>query len=228
MEKKGISQEWLKAFACVTMLIDHVGAVFYPRELLLRVIGRLAFPIYCFLMAEGVYYTRNPKKYALRLFVGLLLSEIPFDIGLFGGITSEHQSVMFTLLIGFVAIELIEMAENQLLKLIVAGAAFALAQVLDTDYGGFGVALIVLLSQSRGQKWLQAIVIAVVSYMMNSFKLPVFGYYIPIEMFAVLAMVPIAFYDGKKSTSSAWIQTGFYLFYPVHLAVIMAVRLIWF
>ena len=83
MKRYGLSQEGLKLVACVTMLMDHIGAVLLPQYLFLRYIGRIAFPIYCFLLAEGVHYTNNPKKYCLRLGVGTMLSEIPFDLALF-------------------------------------------------------------------------------------------------------------------------------------------------
>ena len=92
MRKHGLSQEGLKLLACVTMLIDHIGATLVLRMLqtmsvrneqyyllvgiyyTMRIIGRVAFPIYCFLLVEGAYHTRNPKKYGMRLFVGMLLS----------------------------------------------------------------------------------------------------------------------------------------------------------
>lgn len=224
MEKRGISQEGLKAIACLTMLIDHVGAVFFPTYLWLRVIGRIAFPIYCFLMAEGAHYTRNPGKYALRLFIGLLLSELPFDFGLKGYFTMKNQSVMFTLLLGFAAIEAIQYLKNDFLKLAASAAAIAAGQYLHTDYGGYGVALIILMSQCRGSLVGQTGVLLLVAWAMNSIRMKVFDWRIPIEMFAVLAMIPIGFYSGKKQTSHPAVQWGFYLFYPVHLAIIAVVR----
>ena len=98
MEKCGLSQESLKLIACITMLLDHIGATLVLRMVqgmpmpndqyrqlvgiyyAFRIIGRIAFPIFCFLLVEGAYRTRNPKKYGLRLFIGMLLSEIPFDL----------------------------------------------------------------------------------------------------------------------------------------------------
>lgn len=106
MERKGLSQEGLKLIACLTMLIDHIGAVFVPGYYLyysMRIIGRIAFPIYCFLLAEGFHYTRSPGKYALRLTIGMVLSEIPFDLALEGRLTLAYQSVMVTLLLGLLA-----------------------------------------------------------------------------------------------------------------------------
>ena len=107
MNKKIFSQEGLKILACVTMLLDHIGAVFMPSYAnyslyyALRIVGRLAFPIYCFLLAEGVAHTKNPVKYGLRLLLGVFLAEVPFDLAFSGGIDWGSQSVMVTLILGF-------------------------------------------------------------------------------------------------------------------------------
>ena len=140
MNNKSLSQEGLKLIACVTMLIDHVGAVFFPQNLWLRVIGRLAFPIYCFLLAEGSRYTRNPAKYALRLFIGLLLAEIPFDLALYGQISWAHQSVMFTLLLAFFLAHAMKKLPLWGKLLVVIPFYFA-AELLHTDYGGLGIVM---------------------------------------------------------------------------------------
>lgn len=223
MEKKGLSQETLKVIACVTMLLDHVGAMFV-RGYMLRIIGRIAFPIFCFLMAEGAYYTKNPKKYAFRLFVGMLLSEIPFDLAFQRRLTWSSQSVMVTLLLGFLAVEAIQNTDSNLLKLLTVSVGFGLGQLLETDYGGYGVLLIVLFSQTRGSWWLQTVLVAMFAWMMNSMPVQVLGIKIPIEMFAVLAMVPIGLYSGQKRSGSRVVQWSFYLFYPVHLTVLVVIR----
>lgn len=225
VEKKGLSQEALKAIACITMLLDHIGATMV-RGYTLRIIGRIAFPIFCFLMAEGAYHTKNPKKYCIRLVIGMLLSEIPFDLAFQLKPTWKYQSVMVTLLLGFVAVEIIQNAKYNIVKLLAVGGGFALAEWANTDYGGFGVLLVVLFSQTRGKLWLQTVMVAMFAWMMNSVRIPVFGLSIPIEMFAVFAMIPIALYSGRKSTSSKVVQWGFYLFYPVHLTALVFVRML--
>lgn len=223
MEKKGLSQETLKVIACMTMLLDHVGAMFV-RGYTLRIIGRIAFPIFCFLMAEGAYYTKNPRKYALRLLIGALLSEIPFDLAFQRGLTWRSQSVMVTLLLGFLAVEAIQNTQNNLLKLLAVSAGFALGQLLQTDYGGYGVLLIVLFSQARRKWWLQTVLVAMFAWMMDSVLVQVLGMRIPIEMFALLAMLPIGCYSGRKRSDSKVLQWAFYLFYPVHLTVLVVIR----
>lgn len=211
--------------ACVTMLLDHIGATMVPGYPL-RIIGRIAFPIYCFLMAEGAHYTKNPNKYMLRLLIGLLLSELPFDLAFRFKPTWEYQSVMVTLLVGFLVVEVIQNSKWDITKLLIVCAGFIFAEWANTDYGGYGVLLVVLFHQTRGKLWLQTIMVAMFAWMMNSFRIRIFGIKIPIEMFAVLAMIPIALYSGKKATSNKAIQWGFYLFYPVHLTVLVFVRML--
>lgn len=225
MRERGLSQEALKGIACLTMLLDHIGATMV-QGYTLRIIGRIAFPIFCFLMAEGAFYTKNPYQYGLRLVIGMLLSEIPFDLALRGNLTWAYQSVMVTLLLGFLTVEITQHSRLDIIKLLAVAGGFALAEWANTDYGGYGVLLIVLFSQTRGKLWLQTVMVAMFAWMMNSIRIPVFGYMIPIEMFAVFAMIPIALYSGKKATSNRGVQWGFYLFYPFHLTALLFIKMI--
>lgn len=207
------------------MLLDHIGATMV-QGYALRIIGRIAFPIFCFLMAEGTFYTKNPRKYGLRLMIGALLSEIPFDLAFRGKLTWEYQNVMLTLFLGFLTVEIIQRTEFDIVKVLAVSGGFALAEWANTDYGGFGVLLVVLFSQTRGKLWFQTIMVAMFSWMINSLKIPVLGILVPIEMFAIFAMIPIALYSGRKVTSNRAVQWGFYLFYPVHLMILVLVRIL--
>lgn len=225
MAKKGISQEVLKLIACVAMLLDHIGAVLIPGNGL-RIIGRLAFPIYCFLLVEGVAHTHDLKKYGQRLLLGALLSEVPFDYLFYGGINWQHQSVMLTLLIGFL---MIVWARKRRLYLLPFCICFFAAEFLCTDYGGFGIAVIAVFmvtAEKNYEKLLQVIGMVLIFWAMDSYRVAVFGMRIPIQMFALLAMLPISFYSGRKLTRSRAVQWSFYLFYPVHLAVLFLISLL--
>ena len=239
VKKSGLSQEMLKIIACLTMLVDHVGATvvieFYTRTASLwlyylywgmRIVGRVAFPIYCFLLAEGAHYTRNPKKYALRLFIGVLLAELPFDAAFCDGWTWEHQSVMITLLLGFAALEGMGKCKNPLLKMLIVVPFALAAEWMKTDYGGYGVAMIALFGLTRempDRTGVQLAGLALIACALDSATFPIAGIKVPIELFAVFAMIPISWYSGKKSSGSRMIQTGFYLFYPVHLALLAVI-----
>lgn len=239
MKRPVLSQETLKTIACVTMLIDHVGATvvermfvrapslwLYSLYYIMRIIGRAAFPIYCFLLAEGAHYTHNPRNYALRLFAGVLLSELPFDFGLFGGWTWAYQSVMVTMLLGFGMLELMKKCPNFWMKLL-AVVPFALAaEWMKTDYGGYGVVMIALFGLTRGLpccRQVQFAGMAALCLAMDSALVPIGPVRIPVELFALFAMIPIAQYSGRKATSNRAVQWGFYLFYPVHLTVLAVI-----
>ncbi len=219
MKGKVFSQESLKILACITMLIDHVGATIIP-DMNLRIIGRLAFPIYCFLLVEGIRHTRNVKKYALRLLIGALLSEIPFDLLFFGRITWAHQSVMATLLLGMTAV-IWERRKNYWLAFPVC---FLAAEFLNTDYGGWGVALICMFAITEElpyRNWIQLAGMSLIFWLMDSYVLTVGGVRIPIQFFGLPALIPIWLYSGKKLSRNRAAQWAFYLIYPVHLTVLL-------
>ena len=228
IKNRGLSQEGLKLIACLCMLVDHIGAVFLPYHFL-RIIGRLAFPIYCFFLAEGAHYTKNPRKYALRLGVGVLLSELPYDILFYGTFTMQDQSVMLTLFIGFVMALCMQRVKQPLLQLILAVPFAFAAEWLHTDYGGLGVGLIALFVLTRDMPYrlpIQAVAMAAICYLMNSYSISVLGVQVPVQMFAVFSLVPIGLYCGRKVSHSRVVQWAFYLFYPAHLLVLYIVWLL--
>ena len=212
----GLSQEWLKVIACVTMLMDHIGAAFFPWALWWRIVGRMAFPIYCFLLAEGMARTRDVKGYGKRLAMGAVLAEIPFDLLFFGGLTLAHQSVMVTLLIGyFMVLWMRRFPRWKLLALCLCALA---AEMLCSDYGALGVMIIGLFVLTRDMEHhllFQTLGLLVLNWALN-------GYWV--QMLAVTAMIPIALYNGTKSSHSKAVQRGFYLFYPVHMLALVLLQ----
>lgn len=219
----GLSQEALKLIACAAMLLDHIGAVFLPGSVL-RDIGRISFPIFCFLLAEGTFHTRNPRRYALRLFLGMLLAELPFDYAFFGRVNWGHQNVMLTLLLGFLALWSVRSLESRLLKPLPAVLCVLLAELLQADYGGVGVLLVLLFGltrEMRGKNLIRALVMLYLFAGMFSITLLRIGNFaLTQQMLGTLAMIPIALYSGEKKTSAKAVQLGFYLFYPVHLILL--------
>ena len=229
MKKSGLSQEWLKLIACVTMLIDHIGAALLPQYLWMRYIGRIAFPIYCFLLAEGVHYTKNPKKYGQRLGVGVLLSELPFDLALFGGVTLYHQSVMLTLFIAFLMALTMKQVRPVIIQVLIVIPFALAAEWLRTDYGGMGIVLVAMFVLTRelpARPVIQTICMAPILWMMDSMWAEIAGIWMPVEMLALLSMIPIGVYSGRKATGSKGVQAAFYLFYPAHLLILYLISVI--
>lgn len=249
MKIKGVSQEGLKLIACVTMLMDHIGATLVAPDfayyetnpqlytmlawvnLIMRCIGRIAFPIFCFLLVEGVYHTRDPKKYAMRLAISMVLSEIPFDLAFFGQISWAHQNVMVTLLLGFFMAEGMKRSKSFWKLLWIIPFYFA-AEWLHTDYAGDGILLIAMFVLVRGAKHEKWVRLAGMFLMFWDFSWTRRWYnldvWVPLNRLPLLSAIPIFFYDGRKLTSSKAVQWAFYLFYPVHIAVLALLEILIF
>ena len=236
MRKNGLSQEGLKLVACVTMLLDHIGAsvilalydqhpsqFLYDFYFLLRIIGRIAFPIFCFLLVEGVYYTKNPEKYAMRLMIGAILAEIPYDLLIFGEITWKQSSVMVTLLLAFVWARLAIRTNKVIWKIILLAIFACAADLMQSDYQGYGVVMVAVFFFTRElpkrQLW-QIAGVAAVCWIIGGLTIGTGLIQIPVQMFAIFALIPIFAYCGEKRTNNQWVQRFFYLFYPVHLLVL--------
>lgn len=237
-----ISASTLKIIALITMLIDHIGAVLLEKGLLpfissavlagtslnyletdyktwyyinffLRFIGRISFPIYCFLLVEGFLHTKNVKNYALRLALFALISEIPFDLAFYGQLWNlGMQNVFFTLFIGLCTLigmkSLESLPKNQVpFRLLVAFTGMILAEFLQTDYSAFGVLLIVLLYQFRNNLKQQSIIGAISTLW---------------EYTAPLAFVLTYQYNGERGKQLP--KFFFYSFYPLHLLLLVLIR----
>lgn len=214
----GMSGSTLKLIALGSMLVDHLAASgvlskMYDSEPLYefcRTVGRIAFPLFCFLLVEGFVYTRNRKAYLIRLFLFALLSEVPFDLAFFG--TPCHlaaQNVFFTLFLGFLSLCGVEELRNRGHAIWVWApmlSGFFAAFLLHTDYSGFGVILILIFYWFRDVPWQRNLIS---------------GFSCLGEPAAILSLIPIQFYNGKRGIPLKFI---FYLFYPLHLLLFVLIR----
>lgn len=183
----------------------------YMVYTVMRFIGRIAFPIYCFLLIEGFMKTHDVKKYALRLGAFALISEIPFNLGLTGSWLSRgYQNVFFTLLIGLLTMIAFDTIEKRLsnkigsvlLRMVAVGLGMALADVLNTDYAAIGVLCIMVMFIFR-RKRAAMMCAGAVSFLW--------------EITAPLAFIPLALYNGERGLRMKYV---FYWFYPVHMLVL--------
>ena len=233
--KKMISADLLKQVALITMFIDHIGAGIFEHspalmnryafiDLLIRLIGRLAFPIFCFLITEGYEHTRSRKKYALNLLVFALISELPFDFLFeYKMVSWENQNVYFTLLFGLITIcgmGLIEKKEYKYglaaeIPILAIGAT--VAEFCYTDYGGWGVLLIGILFLTRKNRalqcWTSVIFILTSPFFMDMSKL---------EMAGAFSFILIGRYNGvRKRKGNKYL---FYSLYPIHISLYCLIR----
>lgn len=240
-----MSGRQLKWIALLTMVLDHFGAsvmtclIIYhnqaqlkPVYYLIRNIGRIAFPLYCFFIVEGLLYTSNLKKYIVSLFLGAVISEIPFDLAV--GRTNfpyfEHQNVYFTLFIGLLVITIIRFAQTNFLLedirryiIIAAASAFGcyLAYLMKSDYKWGGVATIVgmyliydflnLRRDSIRDK--QAIY-----FMTMLLGCAIIICYSENEVYCLVDALIMIFYNGKRGNIKH--KYFYYLAYPVHLLIL--------
>lgn len=221
----------LKVLACILMLIDHIGAVFFPKLLILRVIGRLSFPIFSFLLVEGYVKTSNFTKYASRLFLFALISQYPFKLAF----RINSYNIFFTLLAGLMAMYILDykfydnLKKNALMKAILIFGICILVEQIHTDYSFYGVLMILAFKCFREKsfyKLVGALVLLNIIYILPNLK---YLYYpagsINLRVFlqstSLLALVLIYFYNGERGKKLKYL---FYAFYPVHLTILYIIK----
>ncbi len=225
----------LRLLAMIFMLIDHLWGTIVWGNLWMNCVGRLAFPIFAFLISEGFFHTHDLKAYMKRLFVFALLSEIPFDLMLNSRIIYPFdQNVLFTLLLGLWAISVLDKgrkdpsAKGRVLAIVKALGIWLLSVVMMVDYGPIGVPTVLifyLFRDFKGARLCQlAGMVLLHVVLFNGQTLPLslgaFHYDFPIQGFAVFSLLLIWLYNGKKGRSNRVMQYAAYAFYPVHALVL--------
>lgn len=196
------------------MMIDHYGAIFHGDIQLFRIIGRLAFPIYCFLLVEGYIHTRDVKKYASRLFIFALISELPFDLAFYGQLGTQHQNIFFTLFIGLIAMYFMDKYETRGKRLLIFYLAGILATLLATDYSLIGIIYILSFYKSRNlPKEKRLAIVGLVIFAVNLLSMAT------IQQYSLLALPILYLYNGKPGPKYKAIQILFYAAYPLHLLI---------
>lgn len=235
LQISGLSGADLKRIAMFCMLIDHIGcalleplimhqnsdALFYLNWLC-RGIGRIAFPIYSFLLAEGYRHTGNKRTYILRLAIFGFTSEIPYDLAFTGrSVDWQYQNVLFTLFLGFFTLVLMGKIRNYfgrysalkpVLLTVICIAASTLAEFIQCDYGAAGVLIIVSMDLLRNTKSLRNLTCEVLLLSLH-----------PMELTACLSFPLLNCYNENRGSQS---KQRMYMFYPGHLILLCAIRLI--
>ena len=229
---RGLDGGVLKGIAAALMLTDHVGAILLPEVLALRCVGRLAFPIFAFFIAEGYAHTRDFGRYFRRLAILAVVSEIPFNLENGAVFDLTRQNVLWTFCLALLTLRGLEALGRERgfgrwagCGLVLA-AGFAAGELLRTDYGGWGVVTVALLYLCRDGRyaklWLLLAMAAVNGLGMGSLAMPVFGGEMPIQIFAVAALPMIWLYNGQAGPKG--LRRAFYVFYPAHLLVLEGIR----
>lgn len=203
----GLSGSALKVIALVSMLTDHSAYYLLEHETTLyeamRSFGRIAFPVFAFLIAEGFSHTRNRLRYFLTLLGFAVASEVSWL--LLNGADGTHN-VMFTLALGVGALAIFEKYHQRKFVCFCMIALIAIfATCLGTDYEWRGISLIVICYMMREHRPLLLL-----------FMLPLMIYYGIVG--AIMAAIVLSLYDGTRGfIQGSTAKYGFYAFYPVHL-----------
>lgn len=224
----------LKIIAILSMVVDHVGNYLLDNNIVLRVIGRIAFPIFAFFIAEGMRYTRSKKRYILTLLLFACISEVPY-VFLKGAF---KLNILFTFLLAILFILLIEKLmkveisksfAKMLLLMLSMLTLFVLCLIFGDvlgyiDYSTLGIIMVVVFYFAKSPlRLILAIGIIVLMVLKNIF-LNEFAFEHIYQIFAILAIVLLFFYNNKKGKLN--LKYAFYVFYPAHLFVIWILSLI--
>lgn len=204
----------IQIIAMVTMVIDHIGAIFYPDIQLLRIIGRIAFPLYSWFLVQGYIHTRNHKKYMLRLLVLASISQIPFTLAL----QRWELNVIFTLLVSLIGLFVIDRVVDQRLKTFLLICIVAITVFVPMDYGIYGFSLILIMKYTKGLTMIG------LHMLLNMMIFIASGLTSAIQMFSILGTLFIAYpFLSQTFSVPKWIYRSFY---PAHLAVLSIISLI--
>lgn len=237
----GLTSAALHITAMALMLSDHLWATVLPAQNFLTCIGRIAFPIFAFMLVEGYYHTRDVKRYLLRLLLFALISEIPFDLMYAGTVFYPfHQNVLWTFLIALSGICLIERSKGKGARHILISVAcvflsFLVGTLGMVDYYGAGVLTVYVFYFFREKKPLSLLLQLLLLYWINVeilggqyYIFTFFGHKFEIceQGLALLSLIPIWLYNGRQGHSSRAFRTFCYAFYPLHMLLLcFAVRL---
>lgn len=199
----------IKVLAALLMVIDHAGLVFFPEQLIFRYLGRLSFPLFAWLLGQGEKHTRDVYAYLLRIVIWGVISQPIYFVLFHNG----QLNILFTLALGLIALFLPSLIGAKYLVWI---AMAIIAQIINADYGAYGVFTIILMSRfiRSSLAWWAGWEILNLSVLFTR----LFASY---QGLALLAPAILICWNGKQGRKFK----SFYLFYPVHLFLLWLVGL---
>jgi len=234
--KLEITSFTLHIMAMLFMLCDHLWGTVVPGNDWMTCVGRLAFPIFAFMIVEGYFHTKSIKKYVLRLLLFAVISEIPFNLAMGSRFFYPiHQNVLWSFLISIGLIGWNEKVKNkQVWKRITVGilsvcVGYVAGLITFVDFYHAGVLTVLVFYFFKNKKWWcylgQIICLWYINFEMLggfSYEVTLFGEtrFIERQGFAILALIPIWLYKGRQGYYSKTLRYVYYAFYPLHLFVL--------
>lgn len=207
----------IKLVAIITMLIDHLGFFVFPQFVILRAIGRLSFPLFSWLIANGAKNTKNINKYLVRLLAFAGLSQIPFLLATRTAIPDYFgTNIFFQLSLGLLCIKFIEKKHSKFLTVLVIAIFALIAQLIKTEYGAIGVLSIVffyLFFNNFGYTLISQIFLYFpIWYILLYFKVIPLNVLTLIQPLAFFSLIFVSFYNKKLGPKAKYL---FYVIYPL-------------
>ena len=223
-----MSSFMIRMCALAAMFIDHAGLALFPRVGAFRCVGRLAFPLYCFLLVQGYIHSRSLRAYARRLVLLAFVSEIPFDLLIFGSISmNTEQNVLFALILGLMALCIYDLYEQKpVLQTAYLIAVFLCAMLLRVSYGWLGVALCLWFYKTRSSRLRQALGLLALEgvYCLSLALSGVAQSWVLVSLGAGFAALPVLLYSGQPGLRHKFVSFLFYAAYPLHIVALLIIR----
>ena len=232
----------LHIVAMICMVCDHMWGISLVGHDVFTCIGRLAFPLYAFLLVEGYFHTGDLKKYVKRLFLFAVLSEIPFNLVMGSRLFYPiHQNVLWSFLISIGLIHWNEQVKAKPVwkRILVGLATICIAYIAGlitfVDYYPAGIFMVLTFYFFRGKKWWNYLGQLLCMWYINvemlqglEYQVSLLGntFFIARQGLAVLALIPIWLYNGQQGYHSKKLQYFYYLFYPLHLLLLSLLKFI--
>ncbi len=216
-------RELLKWIAIITMTIDHIGAVLYPELSVLRFVGRFAFPIFAYLLILGIENTRSIRKYAIRLFAFAAVSQIPFFLAL-DYAPFESLNIFFTLGLGLVFVYYFQKVS------ILVFIPLVISFVINFDYGIYGLGLIGSMTILRKNTKLGVVLIVLLNCL---FLFPFSSQFLSLAALPLIVLHDTGYLSIVKDYAEdykipLWRKYFFYIYYPLHLALLYVINSMYF
>lgn len=225
----GLDSFMLKVIAVVTMVVDHTGVIFGQYldnnvYIMLRTIGRVSFPIFAFLLVQGFIHTKNRQQYFTRLLgFGVAIHLVLSLLGLLGFALPLQVNIFITLSIGFLAMWFLDTyREQKIISILMLLALCIFAEMIQTDYGAYGVATVIFFYLTRQYKTFMLGSFALLTVVHVFLQHLLYHYTSSLQLYAIGSLLFISLYNGKKGATTP--KYFFYLFYPIHFIVLFMIR----
>lgn len=205
----------IKTLGILTMILDHLGFMFFTENIYLRLLGRLSFPLFAFQLAVGYSHSKSKEKHILRMLLFAIISQLPFILFIAEGSpeTGHFLNIGFSFTLGLLGMYAFDNIKQPLLKILMTLSTIFLGYIMPIDYGYFGVALSIIFYIFRSNRIASVIsggtlVILKLIIEQSFVKVPMLG-----------ALIPIWSYNGKKGLDNKFSKYFFYIFYPLHMII---------